>query len=124
MSANAPVGRTVRVGAEVAHALADLIERELADPRLRLITVTGVDMSPDLKLARIKVSSADPGASPDVALKALRHAGSRLRQGLAGRIKLRVVPRLDFAWDHSGEAYRRLDALIARGLPSSDGADG
>lgn len=121
MNGNPPTPRAVRVGAEIAHALAGLIERDCADPRLRLVTVTSVRMSPDLRQARVMVSSADPAAPPEATLAALRHAGARLRHGLAGRVRLRVVPRLDFSWDRSGEDYVRLEGLIARGLPPSSG---
>lgn len=116
-ASRAPFARTERVGTEIAHALAGLIERECADPRLRLVTVTEVQMSPDLKHARVMVASADPDASGTEALAALRHAGTRLRRGLAGSVRLRVVPRLDFHWDDRGERYRQLETLIERGLP-------
>ncbi|MGH8224939.1 MAG: 30S ribosome-binding factor RbfA [Gammaproteobacteria bacterium] len=115
-----PVSRPARVGTEVAHALAGLIERRCADPRLRLVTVTEVSMSPDLKCARVMVSSADPMADPESVLTVLRHAGSRLRHELAAEIRLRVLPRLEFDWDNRGEQSARLEALIARGLPPGD----
>lgn len=120
----APVPRAVRVGTEIAHVLASLIEREYADPRLRLVTVTEVRMSRDLKHARVLVSSADPAADSDAALAALRHAGTRLRRGLGGRVRLRSIPRLAFEWDTRGEDYRRIESLIARGLPPAEGAGG
>ncbi|MGH8162608.1 MAG: 30S ribosome-binding factor RbfA [Gammaproteobacteria bacterium] len=114
------VSRPARVGAEIAHALARLIERRCADPRLALVTVTGVSMSPDLKQARVSVASADPQADSEAALAALHHAGKRLRRELAREVRLRTMPRLAFDWDHSGEEHARLDALIARGLPRAE----
>lgn len=114
---NQHVSRAARVGGELAHALALLIERECADPRLHLVTVTGVDMSPDLKYAKVSVSSADPNADGDAVIEALVHAGARLRRSLPSQVRLRVVPRLDFRWDDSGERQQRLESLIARGLP-------
>lgn len=119
-----PSSRPVRVGAEIAHALASLIERRCADPRLHLVTVTEVDMSPDLKLARVMVSSADPAADPECALAALRHAGTRLRRELGAEVRLRVLPRLEFVWDRRGEQSARLEALIAQGLPRADDGAG
>ncbi|MGH8428044.1 MAG: 30S ribosome-binding factor RbfA [Gammaproteobacteria bacterium] len=120
MNSVSPIPRSARVGAEVAHALAGLIERQCDDPRLRLVTVTEVRMSPDLKQARVLVSSADPDAACDDTLAVLRHAGTRLRRELAERVRLRSVPRLDFVWDHRSEDTLHLDALIARGLPAHD----
>jgi len=119
-SGELPYSRTERVGAEVAQALAGLIERECADPRLNLVTVTEVDMSPDLKQARVMVSSADPQADGEAAVAALRHAGKRLRRGLASRVRLRVVPWLEFRWDDRGERYQHLEELISRGLPPEE----
>jgi ribosome-binding factor A len=113
--------RPARVGTEVAHALARLIERRCADPRLALVTVTEVSMSPDLKQARVWVSSADPKADGETALAALRHAGARLRHELVHEVRLRTLPRLVFVWDCSGEEQSRLDALIAKGLPKGEG---
>lgn len=121
MNSTAPYSRAERVGAEVAHALAGLIERECADPRLHLITVTEVHMSPDLKYAKVFVSSVDPGASRDEALAGLRHAGTRLRRALGGAVRLRVLPRLDFKWDDRSDHYRRIETLIERGLPQDRG---
>lgn len=120
MNSASPSSRPARVGAEIAHALASLIERRCADPRLHLVTVTEVDMSPDLKLARVMVSSADPAADPECALAALRHAGTRLRHELGAEVRLRVLPRLEFAWDRRGELGARLEELIARGLPRAE----
>ncbi len=119
---DAPFSRTERVGSEVAHALAGLIERECADPRLVLVTVTEVRMSPDLKHARVMVASADPGATGDKALAALRRAAPRLRRGLGKSLRLRVIPKLDFQWDDRGSRYHDLEALIAKGLPPDQGA--
>lgn len=114
------VPRRTRVGAEVAHTLARLIEQRCADPRLALLTVTEVDMSPDLKQARVRVASADPAADSQKALVALHHAGKRLRRELGHAMRLRTTPRLVFVWDHSGEERERLEVLIARGLPEDE----
>lgn len=122
MQANAPVSRAERVGAEIAHALASAIERECSDPRLHLVTITGVRMSPDLKYAQVNASSVDPAADGEAAIAALTRAAPRLRRSLAKAVRLRVVPRLDFRWDDSGERMQHLEALIARGLPR--GGDG
>ncbi|MDN5865062.1 MAG: 30S ribosome-binding factor RbfA [Gammaproteobacteria bacterium] len=115
------VARKARVGPQIAQVLAGLLAR-FADPRLALVTVTAVDVSPDLKQARVWVSSVNPDADADKTLAALRHAGTRLRRELASRVHLRTVPRLSFVWDHGSEDRERLDELISRGLPSSKGA--
>ncbi len=118
---NPHVSRAERVGGEIAQALARLIERECADPRLHLVTVTGVHMSPDLKYARVDVSSVDPAADGATVIAALVHAGARLRRSLSGEVRLRVVPRLDFRWDDRGERQQVLESLISRGLPRDGG---
>jgi hypothetical protein len=80
-------------------------------------------MSPDLKNARVQVSSPKPSADSDEILTALRHAGKRLRHELGGEVRLRTLPRLDFAWDRSGEEREHLETLIARGLPRERGPE-
>jgi ribosome-binding factor A len=117
---NPHVSRAERVGGEIAQALARLIERDCADPRLRLVTVTEVRMSPDLKYARVDVSSVDPAADGAAVIAALTHAGNRLRRSLTSEVRLRAVPRLDFHWDDRSERQQALESLIARGLPHEE----
>lgn len=93
--------------------LAELIEQELADPRLGSLTVAAVHLSGDGKTARVLVA---PGEEQDEAavLRGLDHARSFLRHALAQRMDLRHVPQLVFAVDHGQKNADRVETLLER----------
>lgn len=110
--------RASRVNEEIRRVLARLIP-ELRDPRLGLVTVTGVEVSKDYSEAKVFVSvlkTDDVAAS----VAALNHAAGFLRRELARATAMRTTPRLRFVHDASLERGARLDQLIARGLPPED----
>jgi ribosome-binding factor A len=104
--------RQQRVAEQVRHELSKLIEHEIDDPRLELISITDVTISPDLYNANVYVSSLQGAAARDEVLAGLEHARKFLRHGLAERLKLRVVPNLYFHWDRSLETGDRISRLI------------
>jgi len=108
--------RTRRVGEQMQRELADLIQRELKDPRLGFVTVSAVDVSKDLSYAKVYVSTL--GDSPEIeqTLEALSHASGFLRRELGRRMILRIVPELRFVHDVSVERGNRLSALIDRAV--------
>jgi ribosome-binding factor A len=97
--------RTERVGEEIRAELSRLLREEVADPRIRLVTLLRVDVSPDLGSARVFWSEA-PEASgaerdPERTERALTHAAAYLRRRLAEALPLRRVPELHFRHDPS-----------------------
>ena len=104
-------GRSVRVADQIQRELAGLVARDLADPRVGEVTISGVDVSPDLRHARVLVT---PGRDTDgdASASALNHAAGFLRSRLARRIRLRRLPRLVFEHDRTLERALRIDALI------------
>jgi len=96
--------RTERVSELIRHELSDLLMRELRDPRLDgLISITRVDLSPDLYNARVFISVMSETASPADALKALNAAAGFLHKELVHRLEMRRVPFLTFHLDKSIE---------------------
>jgi ribosome-binding factor A len=108
--------RPLRVAELIKRELAVLIPRELNDPRARLATITTVDLSPDLKSARIYFTllAGEAGAAPVLAV--FKKAAGHLRRELASRLALRVVPELRFYFDTSVERGDRLTRLINRAI--------
>lgn len=94
-------------------ALAVLMKRSLSDPRLQTVTVTGVDVSSDLRHARIFVAMRDVD-NRDSMMKALQKAGPYLRTMLSKQTALRVVPVLHFYFDESIDRAVKLTNLIDR----------
>ena len=104
--------RQQRVAEQIRHELATLIEHEIEDPRLKLISLTDATISPDLHDATIFVSSLQGEAARVEVLAGLEAARGYLRRRLAERLKLRVVPNLHFHWDKSLETGDRISRLI------------
>lgn len=109
-----PSQRQLRVGEELRHVIANIIERgDIRDPDLqgRAITVTEVRISPDLKNATVFVVPLG-GGEVDGVLKGLKRAAPFLRHEIAQRVELRAVPNLSFEPDTSFDEGAKIDALL------------
>lgn len=109
--------RTARLNEAMLEVLADEVER-LSDPRLELVTITGVEVTRDLSRATVFFSTlgAETGASGgsrrEGAQAALRAAASHLRAALGRELRVRQVPELEFRVDHGILAGQRIDEIL------------
>ncbi len=112
--------RTDRVGDQLQKELAVLIQREVKDPRLGMVTVSGVTVSRDLGYADVYVTLLGEDSPERVKenLKVLKQAAGFLRSQIARRIKLRHVPELRFHYDESVVRGQRLSSLIDEAVSS------
>lgn len=127
--------RVQRVADQIQRELASLIQMEVNDPRVGMVSVTGVDVSRDLAHARVYVTVmntltddqavndstlSEPGDLDKLEieenLKALNKASGYLRTLLAKRLNIRSVPKLQFYYDASIERGQRLSSLIDNAL--------
>jgi len=119
--------RIARLNDQLRADLADLIYRELKDPRLTgLVSVTGVEVSPDLSVARVFISVLGTPEERKSALAALRSAAGFLRSQLATRLTIRRAPELHFVADTSiehGERIMQLLRQVEKELPVEDATD-
>jgi ribosome-binding factor A len=106
--------RTQRVSEQIHQTLASLLLSEAKDPRLSLVTITGVDVTPDLRQARVHVLAASDRLSNPDALSALKRAIPFLRRELGQLLRLRHTPELAFFIDQSLEYGQRIDSLFAK----------
>lgn len=120
--------RNPRVEHAVRQALAELLEEEIADPRVSFVTITDVRLTPDQEHATVfyttldrDVLAADPRRSggdavpgPDDAAEGLASAAPRLQGLLARRVRLRNTPALRFEPDAVAEEGRRIEDLLRR----------
>lgn len=106
-----PTRRQRRVSELVRRELSLLLLHQVRDPRLASVTITGVDVTQDLLLARIHFRTIE---SDDMAqaLAGLEHASGYLRSQLAAKVQLRYAPELEFVPDRSAEYGQRIDALL------------
>jgi ribosome-binding factor A len=115
--------RIARVSEAVREELAEIIGFEMADPRLGVVTVTEVHVSPDSRHAQVKVAlNGDQWEQKD-GLAALEHARHYLRHELARRLSLRRVPELHFEPDRWANAETRVDLLLKRARKKSGSAE-
>jgi len=112
--------RSFRVADQIQRDLAELI-RELKDPRIGMVTLNSVDVSPDYAHAKVHFSVLV--GSPDESEAALNEAAGWLRNGLFKRLALHTVPTLHFRFDRSVERAADLSALIAK-ANAQRGGDG
>ena len=103
--------RVQRVADQIQIELSDIIHRRLKDPRRGFITLTGVDLTPDLKVARVYVSALE---AEDLVqgLATLKRAKGFLRHQLGQRVRLRHVPELSFFADQSVKEGQRIEELL------------
>lgn len=104
-------GRAQKVGDQIQRELSEIIRRDLRDPRVGMVTLTGVEMSPDCAHATVYFTCLDSGHAA-AAAAGLRRAAGFLRSRLGKRIKLYVTPDLRFAYDASIERGAILSGLI------------
>jgi ribosome-binding factor A len=93
--------RTDRLDSQIRAELMQILQREMADPRVGFATVTRVDTAPDLTQARVWVSVYGPDPDQDKTLVALTDAAGWLRRRLGERLRIRHIPRLVFRADES-----------------------
>lgn len=102
-----------RVAERVQIILSELLLREVADPRLKNVTVTAVKLDPELGFADVYVNAlGDEGRQKDV-MRGLERAKGFLRREVGKRVRLRTAPELHFHWDVTLARGERLNRLIS-----------
>ena len=104
--------RTDRMSDLVRAELSDLILREIKDPRIRLVSLTGVEVTSDLRRAVVRVSALGDDTQREEAVEALRHARGFLRTELSHRLRTRVTPELIFELDRGAEHSQKISDLL------------
>ena len=104
--------RSARIADQIQRELAELVRLELRDPRVGMITLTGVELSRDQSHAKVFFTVLGSPSEAEDALQGLQRAAGFLRSQLAHRLTTRKVPELHFAYDESVERGMRLSQLI------------
>ncbi len=112
--------RSQRVADQIGRTLAELLQSEVADPRVRGVTISGVDLSPDRRNATVYVT-CPLGGDADAAMQGLGKAASFLRHRLGQSMRMKYLPRLAFAADRTLDEVDRIEALLKNaGHPDLD----
>lgn len=111
--------RQKRVADRIRAEVSELLAREMADPRLKLVTVTDVGVDRELAYANIWVCRPDGDGAEKEVITALEGAKGFLRREIALRVQLRSAPQLVFHWDHAPDHAEHM-AHILDELKQSD----
>ena len=114
--------RRARLGEQLRRELSLKIEGLVRDPGLGSVTVTGVDVTADLWLARVFVETHGSAAEQDESMAALRRAAPFLRSVIGRELHIRRMPELRFHRDESIAAGQRIEAILREVLPQEGAA--
>lgn len=105
--------RSDRVAAQLHRELADMLRTSVRDAELGMVTVSDVEVTRDLSVAKVYVTFLGGALAPADAVKRLARFAPELRHELGRRIRIRVMPELRFLYDESIARGERMDALLA-----------
>ena len=108
--------RSYQVADQIQRDLAELIARELKDPRVGMVTLQGVEVTPDYAHAKVFFSLIT--GKPEEATEGLNAAAGFLRNGLFKRLQIHTVPTLHFIFDRTTERASDMNALISKAVAS------
>ncbi len=108
--------RGFRVADQIQRDLAELIARELKDPRVGMVTINAVEVTPDYAHAKVFFSLLT--GDPEESLQGLNAAAGYLRTGLFKRLHIHTVPTLHFVFDRTTERAADMNALISKAVAS------
>lgn len=117
-------GRNVRVASQLQRELAELLRSDYKDPRLGMVTVSDVEVTRDLSVAKVFVSFLGAQQDATTSLAVLAEKGPALRHAVGAVMRMRSIPELRFLYDDSLERGFKMDALLdelkSRPEPSAD----
>ena len=108
--------RAFKVADQIQRDLAELIARELKDPRVGMVTLQAVEVTPDYAHAKVFFSLLT--GDPEQTLEGLNQAAGFLRSGLFKRLHIHTVPTLHFVFDRTTERAADMNALISKAVSS------
>ena len=113
--------RLQRLNEQLKRELSELIRTQVRDPRVGLVTVTAVDITSDLSLARVYVRILGDDAEVEEGMAGLSAAAPFMRTALGQELSIRRIPELRFQHDQSMEHARRSERILADVLPEDEG---
>jgi ribosome-binding factor A len=104
--------RSDRVGDLILEVIVELLRKDIHDPRVRGVTLTGVKVSKDLRHARVYFNLLGGHEDRGAVLAGLKSATGFIRTKVSKQLKLRFVPEFEFTYDDSEDAAQRIDELL------------
>lgn len=114
MKSHNDFSRSDRVGQQIHDVAARLFLTQIEDPRLQQVQIVEVDVSPDLKNARLYYLMLDGEEPPAGVPEALERVAGLVRRAISQELRLRYVPRIEFRFDEAVLRGRRIDELLSK----------
>lgn len=105
-------GRGLKVSQAIKKEIADILSREIKDPRIGFITITDVTMHDDLKIATVYFTVFGDEVQKDDAMQGLESASGYIRRLVGKRVRLKTVPEIVFKYDETLDKSKKLDELF------------
>ena len=115
--------RIARVNEQIRRELTSLLQRDVRDPRIGVVTITAVETSPDLYHAKVFYSVMGPEEERASAEEGLRAAAGYLRTEIGRRMHIRRAPELHFTYDDTLQHAMHIERLLKEALAESGGSD-
>ena len=107
-----PSRRPKRLALQIQHEVSIMLSRDIKDRRIGFVTITGIEMTADLRHARLFVSAMGTDKEKKASLDTLNHAAGWIRHELGQRIRMKFLPEIVFLFDKSQEHGERIDRLL------------
>jgi ribosome-binding factor A len=114
--------RKDRVEVEIHKIISGALQRDIKDPRLEMVTITGIKMSPDLRNARVFFVTSKGKISSEDAKQGFLSAMGFLKHTISRQLDLRYMPQLSFSYDESFDYGDRIDNML-KSLVTTNGSD-
>lgn len=105
--------RTLRVGELIKREIADIVCREIKNPKVGFVTVSSVDVTKDLRMAFVRVSVMGENEHRREAVRTLNSAAGFIQKELSARVRLRYMPKLHFRLDTSIDHFMHISEILA-----------
>ncbi len=106
--------RADKVGKTIQRRVSEIVQNEVRDPRFEMVTVTGVDVSPDLSVAQIYYITGGGEKNRQEARAGFQSAAGFIKKTLAANIRLKYMPEIRFCYDESIDYGERIDRLLEK----------
>ena len=107
-----PYARAERISIKIQKAITELLSKKMQDPRIEMATISGVKMSPDLRVAHVYVAVFGGRDRIDEVLDGFKKSRGFIKKRIAPKLGLKYMPDLKFLYDDTFDRAARMDALI------------
>ena len=112
--------RSDRVSGQIQKALTEILQKDVSDPRLEMVTITSVKMTNDLRIARIYFTMAGSRRTPKEVIGGFNSAQKYIKRRLADQLGLRYMPNIEFYYDDTFDHASEVNALLKTVLKNDE----